>query len=391
LPGVNEMDENEKHSSEEQKPSSNDKKLHLDLSEAMPKNFDDDDDIIELKDEVTVPANDDEAEIDLDEQFAAESSTEKPSEEKIIDLNALNPETAEAENVSQPADNLVFEEEDEDDLEIQDLADVPPLKADGADEVMEITEFDDILSEDDNQMITLSEEPQESESADEFLELIDVEEDRLPEIQEEADGGELEDEIIQFDGPSADIEDVELEDFINDSLNENIQIDDDLESDLTDSLGIEAGHEISLTDPTSEPEEFNFEMDSSEISKKIDQLEDIFFDDTQSETEFNDEAASDIPAVEETTSDTGDTDFVNENENIRLFDVDPSEETSPDAAGPALDVNQDQIDKSIERIIQQNFSGKIESMITQIIENAVSKEISRLKNILMEDSNDEDL
>ena len=55
----------------------------------------------------------------------------------------------------------------------------------------------------------------------------------------------------------------------------------------------------------------------------------------------------------------------------------------------ALDASHDQIEKAIERIIEQNFSGKIESMITDIIEKAVSKEIKRLKSILLEADSDE--
>jgi hypothetical protein len=46
------MDENEKTTPQE--PAS-DKKLRLDLSEALDQGFDDDDDIIELKDEVSLP------------------------------------------------------------------------------------------------------------------------------------------------------------------------------------------------------------------------------------------------------------------------------------------------------------------------------------------------
>ena len=46
---------------------------------------------------------------------------------------------------------------------------------------------------------------------------------------------------------------------------------------------------------------------------------------------------------------------------------------------------------SIERIIQENFSDKIESMVIETIEKAVSKEIERLKNILLDDGSDEDV
>ena len=60
-----------------------------------------------------------------------------------------------------------------------------------------------------------------------------------------------------------------------------------------------------------------------------------------------------------------------------------------DALAALAGASQEQIEKSIERIIRQNFSGKIESMVTETIEKAVSKEIDRLKNILLDDGSDE--
>ena len=60
----------------------------------------------------------------------------------------------------------------------------------------------------------------------------------------------------------------------------------------------------------------------------------------------------------------------------------------PAAAGLA-NLAPEQIEESIDRVIQQNFSGKIESMVAEAIEKAVSKEIDRLKNILMDDDTNE--
>lgn len=380
---------NEKNPPQEQK---SDKKLQLDLSEALTQGFDDDDEIIELKDEVTPPPMAEGAEIDLNDQMSEDMQGDEPAAEKIINLDALSEETDDPENVTHLAGDLAFEEEDEDEAEIPPLVDEQSLKADAANEVVEITEFDDILSEENNEMITLSDVSEELEPEEEFLELIDVEEDdlteedKVPEMGKETESEEIEDEIIQFDGPRADVEDVELEDFINDSLGEEIRIDDDFEDDLTSSLGTEAESEINLADQASGTEEFDFNIDSSEISEKIDRLDTIFFDDSEPETEFDEDAESDAEAVEAAVSDTGDE---TENEDIAITDVEPSEEPQPVFGQAGLEVaSQDHIEKSIERIIQQNFSGKIESMISEIIEKAVSKEIDRLKKILLEDSSD---
>ena len=373
------MDDNEKSPAEEKKPSSAGKKLHLDLREAMTTSIDDDDDIIELKDEVTLPPKEKGPEIGLNNhlppQFSPASSKEKPAEETHFDLEALSTEFAEHEKKIHGNGDLLFEEEDEDDVEMPSFAAEQPPEADDTNEVMEITEFDDIVSEDDNEMITLIEDREESEPEEEFLELIELEEDSLPEAADE----KIEEEIIQFDDPRADVEDAELENFINDSLNEEIQIGEELEDDLISSLGIEAGPEISLTDQTSATEEFNFNVNTSEISEKIEQLDNIFFDDIQSETEYDDETASD----------NEDSDSEIENEDIRITDVDSLEQPPSEIPPSSLGVNPDQIEQSIEQFIEQNYSEKIETMITAIIEKAVAKEINRLKNVLLEDNSAE--
>jgi hypothetical protein len=383
------MDDNEKRPPEEQKAPSADKKLHLDLSEAMSTNNDDDDDIIELKDEVTLPPKEKGPDLDLPDldlndrlapeispELSPESSIDRPADETFIDFDALRTEFIDPENGGHETVDLLFEEEDEDDVEMPSLGDERPLKADDANEVMEITEFDDIVSEDDNELITLTDDREESEPEEEFLELIEVEEDSLPETADKA----IEEEIIQFDEPQSDIEDVELENFINDSVNEEIQIGDELEDDLVNSLGIETGAEISLTEQKSETEEFDFNVDTSEISEKIDQLDSIFFDDTQSESEY----------VEETGLDDDDEGAESEKEDIRINDQESLEQPASDVAASAMGLDPDQIEKSIEQFIEQNYSEKIESMITAIIEKAVAKEINRLKNVLLEDDSAED-
>lgn len=378
---VNQMDENEKNPPAGKRPPPAGKKLHLDLSEAMLTNIDDDEEIIELKEEVVRSPKETKPQIDLPEidlndnppQFSPESARDKPSEGISTDFEALSSELDELENDIREAGNLSFEEEDEDGVEIPFLAAEGPLKAEDANEVMEITEFDDIESEDDNEMVTFIEDREASEPGEEFLELIEVEEGGLPEAGDE----KIEEEIIHFDGPKTDIEDIELENFINDSLGEEIQIGDELEDDLIKSLGIEAGSEMRLADQKSGTEEFNFNINTSEISEKIEQLDSIFFDDTQSETQYDHEAALD----------NEDSDSENENREIRITDPDPLRQPPADLAAPAAKVNPDQIEQSIERFIEQRYSEKIESMITAIIEKVVAKEINRLKSALLEDEN----
>jgi pilus assembly protein FimV len=533
------MDENEKNPP--QTPQS-DKKLKLDLSEALNPGVDDDDDIIELKDEVTLPPMEKEEEFALIDTANEDMQADEPAAATIVDLDALSEETddeaavahlddtltfdeedEDMENVAHLADDLAFKEEDEDQAEILPPLNEEPLKTDAADEVVEITEFDDFLSDDSNEMMTLSDIAEELEPEEEFLELIDVEEDNVPETVAETAREEIEDDIIQFDGPGAD-DDAELEDFINDSLGEEMRIDDDFEDDLTSALGVKAGSAMNMTDPSADAEEFDFDIDSSEISEKIEHLETIFFDESEAENELDEDAESEVEAIGSAGSDAADetdeisekidrletiffdeseaedeldedaepeaeaigsdgsdaadetdeisekidrlgttffdeyeaeteldedtepeaeaigstvsdaadeTDEISEKINrlettffdeyeaeteldedaesqaqeieaavsetgdetdagdMETTDVEPSGEPLADDALAALaGASQEQIEQSIERIIQQNFSDKIESLVTETIEKAVSKEIDRLKNILLDDGSD---
>jgi hypothetical protein len=118
-------------------------------------------------------------------------------------------------------------------------------------------------------------------------------------------------------------------------------------------------------------------------------LDTIFFDDTEAEEDLEDEIAPTAAEIEAVVSITGDIVTETENEDIRITDDAPSEEPMPEPGLVSLDADHDTIEKSIERIIQQNFSGKIESMVAEVIEKAVSKEIDKLKNIFLADNNSE--
>jgi pilus assembly protein FimV len=392
------MVDTENHPPEQEKPE---KKLQLDLSEAMPHGFDEDDDeIIELKDEVNIEPKETETETEIfEESKEPAKASELPAVEKIIDLDALEDDESDPENVIRLSEDLTFDEEDDDEIDILPVEKEPVIEADDHDDVVEITEFDDILSEDKNEMATLSEISEtldvEEDDEDEFLELIDMEED---EEDEEIEFEELEEEVIQFDESATDIEDVELEDFINDALDEEIKIGEDFKEDLTSTLSVDAGDELDMAEAASMEEDFDFSMDSSEISKKIDQLDTIFFNDAEAEAELDEDAEIEEETAEpdEETVELPETVFEDIEDEIETEDIGVSGNESVDvplAVGgiAAMDANHAQLEKTLEQIIERKFSGKIETLITQIIEKAVSKEIQRLKKILLEDDGDEDL
>jgi hypothetical protein len=392
---VTNMAGNENRPPDQEKPG---KKLQLDLSEALHHGFDEDDDeIIELKDEVKNEPTKTKTEMEFfEETEELDMESELPSIEKIIDLDALEDDDNDAENVIRLSENLAFDEEDEDEIDILPIEKEPVLKADDHDDVVEITEFDDILTEDTSKMVTLEEISEtldvDEDDDDEFLELIDVEEDQEAELEE------MEEDVIQFGESGSDIEDVELKDFINDSLEEEIKIDEDFEEDLAGALDVDAEEELDMEEPASMEEEFDFSMDSSEISKKIDQLDTIFFDDTEAEDDLDEDAV-----IDEETAEANDeavplpeTVFEDIEDEIETEDIGVSGNESVDvplAVGgiAAMDASQGHLEEILEQIIERKFSDKIETLITQIIEKAVSKEIQRLKKILLEDDVDEDL
>ena len=97
------MDDNDKNSSQEPK---SDKMLRLDLREAWIEDIDDDDDdIIELKDEVELPPKPKEAKVDRKDQMTADLPKDEPAAEKIIALDSLGEETDDQRSVIRLARN----------------------------------------------------------------------------------------------------------------------------------------------------------------------------------------------------------------------------------------------------------------------------------------------
>ena len=106
---VKEMDENDKKAPEEKKPSAPDKELKLDLSQALTPDSDDDDVIIELKDEIADHPDEEESEINLNEPATVESSDDDSNDDAELNLKAFDIETAAQENDSQQLEDFTFE------------------------------------------------------------------------------------------------------------------------------------------------------------------------------------------------------------------------------------------------------------------------------------------
>ena len=116
--------------------------------------------------------------------------------------------------------------------------------------------------------------------------------------------------------------------------------------------------------PADEDEEFDFSYDSSEISQQVDRLDTFLSGDSTAEPEVA--SLPENPLAEEKTVDE---------------DQPEVEDTTE-----SLAVTADQIDSMLERVIKDKLGGKIETIIYEVIEKAVSKEIDRLKGALLDDT-----
>jgi hypothetical protein len=109
-----------------------------------------------------------------------------------------------------------------------------------------------------------------------------------------------------------------------------------------------------------EDEKFDFDFDPSVIAQQVDRLDAFLSEESDDEPEvgppIDDQA-------EEAASGQDDTSIDREMDEPRT-------------------VTPDQIDATIERVIIEKFSGKIEGIIYEVIEKAVAREIDRLKAAL---------
>ena len=112
--------------------------------------------------------------------------------------------------------------------------------------------------------------------------------------------------------------------------------------------------------PISADEPFNFNIDSNSISDQVDRLDTFLSEDGADEPEVA-SLLVDHVAEEETG--------LEESKIIQSMDELPAVPTG-------------QIDAAIERIIREKFSDRIENIIYEVIEKAVTKEIDRIKGAL---------
>jgi hypothetical protein len=294
-----------------------------------------------------------------DDEQAAEADLIATTMEEIREL-------AEADGLPDIDDDMDLEFEDEEgDSDIDDTGDLEPEDevlpiedfgehaAEDEDGIIEITEFDEHFPEEDEKKLERAGILEALDSdEDDFLELIEVEEDGLA-------GDE---EVIEFNRPEEQIDEDEIDNFFSESLEDEPVFENEGIEPVEEKPALSTDLAMATVSPADEDEEFDFSLDSSEISMQVDRLDTFLSDDLTAEPEVA--SLPEKPLFEEET-------------------VDEDQPAVEDKAVP-LPVTPDQIESIIEDAIKNKFGGKIENIICEVIEKAVSKEIDRLKTALLE-------
>jgi len=281
---------------------------------------------------------------------------------------------AEADDLDDIDDDINLEFEDEDEgAEIADIGDLPSemetmaledledIAVADDDDIIEITEFDEHFPEEDERKLAHAGVLDVSdEDEDDFLELIEVEE-------EDTTGDE---EVIEFGSSEVQTEEDEIDSFFSETLADEPVFENGEVEPVAETPALSTDMAMATASAADEDEEFDFSLDSSEISEQVDRLDTFLADDLDAEP-----AVASLPSEPEVAS---------------LVPEPPAEEKAADADQPAdeepaetVSLTPDQIDAIVENVIKEKLGGNIETIIYDVIEKAVSKEIDRLKGALL--------
>jgi hypothetical protein len=293
----------------------------------------------------------------------------------------------------------------EPDDEITSLDESENITVEEEEDIIKITEFDQHYPEKDEKLLEPAGVLDTSESEnEEFIELLEVEEDDRAKDEELLASDEGEDEVADAETGGFLSESLEMETGLEDELAEPFEDtyvldpddqkrlapgeDEDEVADaetggfLSESLEVETGLDDDLSEPgedtfaldpdvamtaaalTSGAQKLDLDSDSEEITQEVEELDTFLREDSTAEHEETtiaaDQSEKDEP-VQEDLQEIPDTDEL-------------------PAVSPEL------ITAAVESVINEKFAGKIENIIYEVIEKAVSKEIDRLKGVLFENS-----
>jgi hypothetical protein len=282
--------------------------------------------------------------INLDDAQHEGTEIEAPVQDELLDVET-------DEDLFNFDDDLNLESEDEVTLrnEADDIID------DDEEELIEITEFDQHYQDDDEKLLEHAGVLDTSDSEDEdYLELLDVDEENRFEDQEILVSSVHENEATEADNGAVK----------SDALTAESGMEDDTAKHLEDSDALDSDLAMTAAALASGAEKLDLDTASAETSPGGDQLDTFLGEDSNAKPKLV--VLSEDQPKEEATA---------EEDQQKIPD-----ETEPLPVSPEL------ITAAVENVINEKFAGKIENIIYEIIEKAVTREIDRLKEALFENS-----
>ncbi len=360
------------------------------LAEADDDGVDDSDDIIARAVEKSMAPDEVSSQVDLtgEREFEYLENTDTIAEEDAgLTDEALTAQTAEelrklaeADDWDDIDDDMDLEFDDEaQGAEIADISDLEPEAEtmtledledvrEEDDDIIEITEFDEHFPEEDELKLAHAGVLDVADGdEDDFLELIEIEEDDTTEDEE----------VIEFSQSEARSDEDEIDSFFSETLADAPAFEDGEIEPVAETPALSTDMSLATAPSADDDEEFDFGIDSSMISQQVDRLDTFLADDPAGEP-----AVASLPSEPEVAAPPS---------------APPAEEETPhedqaadEQPAESVSVAPDQIDAIVERVIEEKFGGNIETIIYEVIEKAVSKEIDRLKGALLGDGGGDD-
>lgn len=193
---------------------------------------------------------------------------------------------------------------------------------------------------------------------------------------------------------------IELTDIVDGSFDESDDSVIELTDIVEDDLGVTFEEPvIELDDPVIELTDIVEENTASEPDLALDNVDGEaldFGDDFSMEDEFSEESAIE-PAAPEPEADViglpGDEpdepDEIQEEEalldNVSMEEDLANETPVADAPSPEINLGVEDIEAALERVIEKKFADRIETMLFEVMEKVIEKEIMQIKNSLLKD------
>jgi len=230
------------------------------------------------------------------------------------------------------------------------------------DEIIEITEFDEYFPDDDDSAPDTGEVLElTDDQGDDFIELLDVEEEETAVDEKAAD----------FEKRSTETMDDGIDRFFSEAIEDEIA----LTGDGSGSLEEPPVAGLSEDRPPGDSSMPRQAM-APEFLPDKEPAENVLFEETVSPDE---QKAPGTPVSESAVAAPEAASLAGDN-----YDDRPSPADAAVAAPIIANLSIDQIEAAVERVIDQKFSGRIENIIYDVIEKAVSREIQRLKENLLQ-------